>query len=54
VEEAKLSMFQQIDRPVSPGNRGLEEFYKQATPDVLQEQRNRYAGSNFREKQRSG
>lgn len=37
--EAKLGVFQSIDQPVPPCNKGCNEFYLRLTPDVLQSHR---------------
>lgn len=39
VLEAKLGVFQAVDAPVAPCNKGIEEFSRGLTPDILQRHR---------------
>ncbi|XP_044747595.1 presequence protease, mitochondrial isoform X1 [Coccinella septempunctata] len=39
IVEAKLGVFQGIDQPVSPSNKGCNEFYLRLTPEELQRHR---------------
>ncbi len=41
VDEAKLSVFKAIDRPVLPGDRGVRQFLSGVTDDMLAEHRER-------------
>ncbi|RZC31870.1 presequence protease, mitochondrial [Asbolus verrucosus] len=37
--EAKLGVFQAVDAPIPPSNKGCEEFLRRLTPDILQRHR---------------
>uniref|UniRef100_T1IPH2 Presequence protease, mitochondrial n=1 Tax=Strigamia maritima TaxID=126957 RepID=T1IPH2_STRMM len=46
VDEAKLSIFQRVDKPMSPGDRGSRMFFKGSSDDEFQEYRKRLFASS--------